>query len=278
MPIKDFNLNKKLLEIFPSSWSETRNSDVKMQNIEFRNLEHFKYEVSKITQKNSTQCGVQYEKALKDLIAGNSNMEESEQQSVRNLVRSKLHKRGLITEDVYENYKYDVEGTAVGFDVGKYAAGEPDCVITPSKQYIDFFYELYVSVSYPYSVSDYEVSSNVAKLLATIEELERKHIFIKIVLILPIRNLTKCDNIDFFSSIPLFSHKDVKSVKTMSSVVNERLLRKFYFALLENTYKDNLDSGYGYPVELEGCMNIGNEFDEIEFYQEVVGKVGAGDK
>ena len=64
----------------------------------------------------------------------------------------------------------------------------------------------------------------------------------------------------------------------MSSVVNERLLRKFYFALLENTYKDNLDSGYGYPVELEGCMNIGNEFDEIEFYQEVVGKVGAGDK
>jgi hypothetical protein len=215
-----------------------------------------------------------YATALKMLMNGTSDFPEEEQASIRNLVRSNLHKRGLITEEVYENYRYTVDGTAVGFDVGKFAAGEPDCVITPSHQYVDYFYELYISISYPYHVTNKEIRANAAKLLATIEELERQHIFIKIMLILPIKNPSKTEVGHFFSTIPLFSHKDQKSVAIMSSVVNDKLLRKFYFAVMEDHYKTDLSSGYGTAVDLDSCMNIGSEFDEIKFFETVVNTVG----
>jgi hypothetical protein len=61
----------------------------------------------------------------------------------------------------------------------------------------------------------------------------------------------------------------------MSSVINERLLRKFYFAILETVFKEKLAGGYGSPVSLDNAMNIGSQFDEIEFYENVVNKVGA---
>lgn len=241
----------------------------------FRNLDHFKHHVSKLTQKNDDNCGVTYADALDKLLHGEAGFPSEEQASIRNLVRSNLKKRGLITGEVYENYRYSVDGTAVGFDVGKYANGEPDCVITPSVQYIDFFYELYISISYPWRTSNSFIQENIAKLLATIEELERQHIFIKIMLILPINNVTNARGKQFFSSIPVFSHKEHKDVEGMSSVLNDKLLRKFYFAVIEDIYGDDLAYGYGNPVELPGCMNVGNEFNEVEFFESVVSSVGA---
>jgi len=266
------NLQTPLHSIFPQEWKD------KMKNTDyaaFRNLDHFKYYVSKLTQKRDSNCGITYASALDNLIKSKADFPKEKQESIRNLVRSNLHKRGLITEEVYENYRYTVDGTAVGFDVGKYANGEPDCVITPSVQYIDFFYELYISISYPYSITNEDIQKNIAKLLATIEELERQHIFIKIVLILPINNITENRDKKFFSSIPLFSHKDIKSVDNMSSVLNDKLLRKFYFAIVEDIYGENLASGYGNPISLSGCMNVGNKFNEIEFFENVVKTVGA---
>jgi len=260
-----------LPDIFPDSWT----SGSKQDFVSFRNLDHFIFTVSKLTQIRDDSCDISYKDALNMLVRRQSDFPVEDQESVRNLVRSNLHKRGLITGDVYEEYKYDVEGTTVGFDVGKYAAGEPDCVITPAKDYVDFFYELYISVSYPYNVENSEIRENVAKLLATIEELERNHIFIKVTLVLPIRAITVDGCSDFFSAIPLFSHKDYKSVQTMSSVVNERLLRKFYFAVLEDVYGDELSDHYGTAKSIEGVMNIGNQFNEVEFYESIQRKVGA---
>lgn len=274
MAIKNFDLSKPLPDIFPKSWKSQENQQDFM---DFRNLDHFRYEVSKITQKQDNKCGVTYADALKSLMCGDTDLTEEAQSSIRNLVRKNLHKRGLLTQEVYENYRYDVEGTAVGYDVGKYAAGEPDCVVVPTRQYIDFFYELYISISYSYMVPDETVRSNVAKLLAAIEELERRHIYIKITLVMASDKTAFNPTRNYFSTIPLFSHKEPKSVKTMSSVVNEKLLRKFYFALMETTYGKDVCGGLGVPVNLEGVMNIGEHFNEIDFYQNVVDEVGAGD-
>lgn len=273
MSVEEFNLSQPFPDIFPPHW----NTDLpKRKFMAFRNLEHFKYYVSKLTQKNDDYCGMSYAKALNMLQNGETDFPESEQLSIRNLVRSNLHKRGLITEEVYENYRYSTDGTAVGYDVGKYTAGEPDCVITPSRQYISFFYELYVNISYNCNITDKTIRKNLAKLLATIEELERQHIFIKIFLIFPGRN---CGNSgegrNYFGAIPLFSHRDTKSVSTMSSVLNDRLLRKFFFAILEDTYGKNLSGGYGHAVELKGAMSIHKTFNEIEFFEDIVRKVGA---
>lgn len=268
--IKDFVLTTPLPDIFPKSWVKEIGE---VDFMSFRNLDHFRHIVSDLTQKTDDNCGVTYKIALDDLMRGNSNFPEEEQVSIRNLVRSNLHKRGLITEEVYEAYRYTVDGTSVGVDVGKYANGEPDCVMTPTRQYIDFFYELYISISYPHNVTNEKVRKNTAKLLATVEELERQHIFIKVALVLPIRGVSAGTN--FFSAIPLFSHKDQKSVATMSAVVNDRLLRKFYFAIVEKLYGKKLDGSYGLAVTMPDCMNIGDEFNEVEFFETIVKTVGA---
>lgn len=270
---KKFNTKLPMPTIFPVEWKEAFTSN---DNLLFDNLDQFVFTVSKLTQKSDNKCGISYADALKKLVRRESDFPESEQSSIRNLVRNNLLKRGLITEEIYENFKYSTDGTNVGVDVGKYAAGEADCVITPSRQYIDFFYEIYISVSYHCGVSDNAVRTNVAKLLATVEELERKHIFIKINVILPIESAGYDDekSINFFSSIPVFSHKDFKSVSVMSSVVNEKLLRKFYFAILEDFYGAKLASGYGYAVNLEKAMCIGNTFDEVELFESIMNKVG----
>ena len=272
MSIKDFNFSLPFPDVFPTVWGDEM-GQCDFQS--FRNLDHFKYEVSHITQKDPNKCDMSYDKALNMLLMGKTDFPESEQESIRELVRSNLHKRGLITEEVYENFRYTNDGTCVGFDVGKYANGEPDCVMSPSHQYIDFFYELYINISYPYNVDNSTIRKNVAKLLATVEELERQHIYIKITMVLPIKNV--CNNrnrSNYFGAIPLFSHKTRKSVGLMSSVVNERLLRKFFFAILENTYGDDLSSSYGNATHLDGTMNIGDTFSEVDFFETVVNKVG----
>lgn len=275
MSISEFDLKLPFPDIFPEEWDGI----VGPRNFMcFRNLDHFRHEVSKITQEADDNCDMSYKEALRKLMQGESDFPEEEQASIRNLVRSNLQKRGLITEEVYEAYKYSVDGTNVGVDVGKYANGDADCVITPAREYVDFFYELYISVSYPWNISNADIRRHTAKLLATIEELERQHIWIKITLIFPAHNVTRGEYNgprNYFSSIPLFSHKDPKSVQTMSSVVNDRLLRKFYFAILENLYKENLSYNYGTAVTLPKCMNVGNEFNEIEFFEEVLVSVGA---
>jgi len=272
MSINDFNLDLPFPDVFPQVWNDSFGPRDYMM---FRNLDHFKHEVSVLTQKDDTKCDMSYDTALMMLLKEKSDFPESEQASIRNLVRSNLFKRGLITEEVYENFRYTTDGTKIDVDVGKYTAGEPDCVISPSRQYVDFFYELYISVSYPHTVTNADVRKNVAKLLATIEELERQHIFIKITLVLPIHRISKrsCDN--YFASIPLFSHKEFKSVETMSSVVNDRLLRKFFFAIVENLYGNDLYGSHGQAVSLEHAMNIGDKFNEIDFFENIVKTVGA---
>lgn len=272
MTLKDTDMTKPLFDIFPASWKDEMG---KCHFLPFRNLDHFKHEVSKIKQRQDSMCDMSYAEALDMLVKGKSDFPEEEQGSIRNLVRSNLLKRGLITEEVYENFRYTTDGTQVDVDAGKYAAGEPDCVITPSKQYVDFFYELYISISYPYNIDNADIRKNVAKLLATVEELERRHIFVKVTLVLPINGCAMDDVGNFFSTIPLFSHKDQKSVSVMSSVINDRLLRKFYFAVLETVFGSNLACGYGSPIQLDKAMNVGKEFNEIEFYENVVNEVGA---
>lgn len=268
--VRDENdLNKPLLDIFPASWKDSIGG---CENLEFRNIEHFKYTVSRLTQKKDDNCGVSYKEALDDLLKGKCPVKIDRIATIKNLVKSNLFKRGLITEEVYEDFKYAESGTQVGVDVAKYAAGDPSCVMVPAKQYISYFYELYISISYSCRVSNEDIMENVVKLLATIEELEKQKIFIKIVLVLPVSRIDYTNN--FFISIPVFSHNELKTAETMCSVINDRLLRKFCFALFEDIYGDKLASNYGNTTDLDGVMNLGKKFDEIEFFNMIKTAVG----
>ncbi len=269
--LEQFKTTMPFPDVFPEEFDKALPTRDYMS---FRNLPHFCHVVSHLTQKEDDKCGMTYKNALSKLLKGESDFPKEEQASIRNLVRSNLQKRGLITEETYEAFKYAVDGVNVGVDVARYVDNQADCVITPAVQYIDFFYELYVSVSYPWTTPNSTIRANCAKLLATVEELERQHIYIKIAVVFPDRKATN-DGRNFFADIPLFSHKDPKSVDTMSAVINDRLLRKFFFAILENFYGSSLSAGYGKPVTIGKCMNIGDEFNEIDFFEEVVCTVGA---
>jgi hypothetical protein len=261
--IYDGKLDTPLRDIYPREWKMHFVGE--LENIEFRNLDHFKFYVSKLTQRDDTKCGVTYKDALKDLITEQCLFSKEEVELVRNQVRFNLLKRGLITKEVYDRYKYNVDGLIV--DIGELNTGNPECVLTPAHSYVNYFYELYISVSYPYHVSNETILKNAIKLLATIEELERQHIYIKVTLVFIDRRPSDKDS-TLLVTIPLFSHKQVKTVETMSAVVNDRLLRKFLFALLEDVYAEKLNSGYGTAVGLPTAITL-NNVDEISLFTEI---------
>jgi hypothetical protein len=100
MTLKNTDMTMPLYDIFPESWAKNIG---KCHFLPFRNLDHFKSEVGKIKQNSDNMCEMTYAAALEMLIKGETDFPEEEQESIRNLVRSNLLKRGLITEEVYED-------------------------------------------------------------------------------------------------------------------------------------------------------------------------------
>ncbi len=254
----------------PAEWKKTL--DMSNTSVyQYRNLQHFKHHVSTITQKESNKCGILYENALSDLLTNKSTMSAGDYEIILNRVKATLLKKGLISDSIYESYKYDVEGDI--WDVAKVIAQDPMCCLVPNETYTNYFYELYISVSYPWNITDSDITQNMAKILATVELLEREHYYCKITLVFPDKHCNRgSGKSNFLAMIPLFSHKDVKTIETMSSVLNERLLRKFFFAVLEDKYKSDLASGYGTPIDLPNAI-IPVDLCEIELAESIINKI-----
>lgn len=259
-----------LRDIYPSSWKSAMDmNDTTID--EYRNLQHFKHVVSDISQKHDSNCGISYKDALKDLMTNRATMEQGDYQVIKNKVKNNLLKRGLISDSVYESYKYAVEGEI--WDVGRVVAGDPMCCLVPNETYTDHFYELYVSVSYPYHVSNKTVMDNMAKLLATVELLEQEHYYCKITLVMPNTGVnTGSGKRNYLGLIPLFSHKETKTIEKMSSVLNDRLLRKFFFAIWESQYGSKLATGMGCATDLPMAIKPVN-LNECDLAKSILDKV-----
>jgi hypothetical protein len=257
-------------DIHPKEWKDTLPTKDTII-FQYRNLLHFKSHVKTLTQIEDYKCGISYAEALKQLLVNTPTISEGEYEIIKNRVRQSLLKRGLISESVYEAYHYDVEGEL--WDVAKVIAEDPACFLVPTEKYTSYFYELYISISYPHNVPDSSVRDNIAKILATVELLEREHIYCKITLVFPDRDCGLSDKKNFLAIVPLFSHRDIKSIATMSSILNDRLLRKFFFAVLEDTFNKSLASGYGHAITIPHCINIGDSINEIDFCQSILDRV-----
>lgn len=267
---KEIISDSPLMDIHPKEWAKYIDlSDTTVH--EYRNLQHFKNHVSTLKQRNDDNCDIPYADALKQLLKGDATMTQGDYELIKNKVKENLLKRGLISDTVYESYKYDVQGDI--WDVAKVVAEDPMCCLVPNETYNNHFYELYVSVSYHYGISNEEVTQNMAKILATVELLEQEHYYCKLTLVFPDNN---CNNgsgkSNYMALIPLFSHKDVKTIETMSSVLNDRLLRKFFFAVIEDLYGDDLAGGYGSPVNLPNAI-VPVNLNEVALAQDIVNKV-----
>lgn len=258
-----------LLDIYPPEWHSSLDL-ARTTVFQYRNLHHLKSHLKTVTQKNDTSGDISYTAALKELLTNTPTMLEGDYQLIKNRVKSNLIKKGLISENCYENYTYDVQGEI--WDVAKVIAEDPACFLVPSQKYTSFFYELYINISYSHTITNREVLESMAKILATVELLEAQHIYCKITLILPIRNCSSGTKSNFFALVPLFSHRDPKSIATMSAVLNDRLLRKFFFAILEDTYGSTLRSSYGTVVTLPMSISPHN-LDEITLCSDILSRV-----
>lgn len=237
----------KFMDIHPKEFRFNSNIDI----FQFRNALHYKNYMLKLepaSHKQSIKHG--WEKARNKLAKSSYEHNEREFQNIKNNIRNVLQKRGLISENIYESYKYDIDGEVV--DVSKVIEGNPECMLKPAVSYTNYFYELYISLSIPYRVSAEEIETGIYNVLATVQLLEQEHIYTKINLVIPAQDIAPNKNCMLI--IPLFSHKDTKDVASMIQLVNVDALRVFYFLLAENEYQEKLNSSYGRIVKLDSCI------------------------
>lgn len=261
-----------LRDIYPKEWKDL-NDDRHLDILEFRNIQHYKNYLKPLSLK-STSFGMNYNTCLKDLLKNVPIYDIGNYEIVKNTVKQNLLKRGLISENVYESYKYSVDGEIV--DVSRVINGDPECFLTPNTTYKNYFYELYINFSINGGTSNETIAHNLCKILATVELLEKEHIYCKITAVDYSAYVSYEDEgRDLLLIVPIFSHKDFKDIKIMSSILNERFLRCFSFAISEHIYGDRLSSGYGKAKTMPNSIRPIN-IDEIELASSIIDKVVVG--
>jgi len=257
----------------PKSWLELLPNE-KTYFYQFNNTQHFINTVATMSQREDNNCDITYNDAVTELRLGKGTITEAEYQEVRNSVRAALLKRNLISETIYEGYEYTTQGELI--DIARYLEGNPECVLQPKTTGKKWFYELYINASVPGHMSDTAVQNKLARILATIQLLEQDRIYIKLNAVMSGTNnaRNKEENKPHMACIiPVFAHNEPKSLAKTSSIINTRLQRKFEYAILEHTYKDNLDSSYGQATRLPHTINLNSNIDECEIAEEILDKL-----
>jgi len=248
-----------LSDLYPLSWrKQLKDTGQQVDIMEFNNIQHFKQHLAqlKLNDKGAADNQkVKFKPALDELIAGVPVINPGNFKTIKDQVRTVLQKKGLISENIYEGYQYDVEGDIV--DIAKYVSGDPECMLKPKVKYKGFFYELFISGAYLSGVADKTVADNVSKILATIQLLEQERIYIKVTIVTASTDVVR-GKVTQVVAVPLFSHKDEKTIESMSSILNERFFRTFIFGIKEDSYGKTLDSGYGRTINLNDAVRLNN--------------------
>ena len=265
---------KNLIEdIYPKSWIEDiRNrSSQEFDVLQFRNLQHFKHYVKEMKPNKegaSHKRPTSFQDALSDLMKGVPVFDTSTYPNVYDEVRSVLHRKGLVSDEVYEDYEYDTEGEII--DIAKYIEGNPECMLRPKHAYTNYFYELYISMAHLAGVGDSEMMEGLARILATVQLLEKQHIYIKITVVTCSSDVVQGERTQLVL-LPLYSHKDEKTIEEMSSVLNDRFFRIFTFGIKEDMYKEKLYKGYGVTIDLSDTI-IPHHIDVVVLAQNILDK------
>ena len=224
--------------------------DNKYDLIQRLNIEHEKY-----------GSGIRkFLKEIKEL-----KMDEAHVEKVKNTVRNSLIKRGIVTGTIYEGYKYDIDGEIV--DHAELASGNPRCFMKPIKKYDKYFYELYINMSIPWSVSKNDIEDGAIKLVETIKLLEERNIEIKINVVLFTSGMF-VDGDDWLFILPLCSHLEFKDYRSIFPYISENFLRNVLFSIMYNQEK-NVDDSLGIATKLDNTVNLW-ELDEVELCERVL--------
>jgi len=267
--ILDLVQHGPVLDYQPKEWIPIVGKNTYVLN--FRNLQHFKHTMSKLTLKSNSFEQVSYEECVSDLMQGKGLIEPKEYELIKSKVKENLIAKRLISKDIYQGFEYTTEGDTI--DVARFASGNPECCIKPKYKGKVDFYELNINTAVLESVSEKTIKDRIARILATVELLEQKRIYIKINAITystDVSYSSKFDKHDVCVVVPVFSHKEPKDITKMSSVLNSRFHRKFTFAIRESIYGNNIDSGYGCSGALPKTINIKDNLDECVLAESII--------
>ena len=195
-------------------------------------------------------------------------IDEETVELVTNNVRNNLIKRGIVSGTVYEGYKYDIEGEIV--DYAELSTGNPKCMMKPIKKYDKYFYELYVNMSIPYTVTEKEIQEGAIRLAETIKLLEELHIEIKINIVLYSDGMYM-NNDNYLFICPLISHLEYKDHKLLLPYMDGEFLRQALFTIMKNS--GNTRGSLGTATKLDNTVNMW-EIDEISLCEKIIGELG----
>ena len=251
------NSTKKLFKTsYPAIWEKSELLAVENAGVvEFRNIPHFVEQMELLRKANEkSDFEFNFGETLDDLKAQKGMIDKDDYEAIYNTVRNNLIKKGLVSPSYAEDYKYHHEGLIL--DVAKLVERDPQCMLTKNIEYISSFYELNINLVYPAVIDSQVIKDGISRLLATITILEAEHKYCKLNLVVAVNN--GCRNNDsMLMMLPLYSHNDFKSIELMSSIINEKFLRTFYFAIQDDFYGvDKVSSTRGEAVKMAQCINI----------------------
>jgi len=191
---------------------------------------------------------------------------------IKNQVLNNLLKRGIITGAIYEGFTYEVEGEII--DHAMLASGNPACMMKPVKIYDKYFYELYINMSVPGTVSDEEMETGAIKLIETIKALEARDIEIKINIVDYSKNLyiNEKDIEHLLLVIPLVSHLEHKDYANIMPFILSSFLRGPSFMISRNSIDnpENVKNSMGSAYKLKNTVNLW-DLDEVELAERILG-------
>ncbi len=189
-------------------------------------------------------------------------------ESIEHKIRNNLHKKGLLTDTIAEDYHYDVEGVEI--DIAKLIAHDPECYLKPNKKYKDHFYDLNVNVAVAYHQSTDTIIDAFCKVIAVVIALERRGHKIRLFA----SSITKNASTEGRSSminVCIKNYDEFVNLKAIARIIYPSYLRRLIFKVEEVAYQDKLSGGYGQAVnDLKGVVTLDSSLNEEDLLNRIV--------
>jgi len=289
------------MELIQASIDQIKSTSIKPEDLEkvginvdsldimqFRNIRHFAAYMEQIEDvkcsSNSSHTGDEsftgtktFKEAL-DLILkpyGEPPVKIKDKvESIEMKIRNNLHKKGLLTDWIAEDYYYDVEGVEI--DIAKLIEGDPECYLKPNKKYKDHFYTLNINVAVSWMVSTETIIDAFCRVIAVVVALEKRGHKIQLFA----TSITKRVSTDGRSSlinVCIKNYDEFVNIKAIARIIYPSYLRRLIFKCEEVKYQKTLSGGYGQPVnKLHGVITLDSSLKEEELLNSIVERyVGA---
>lgn len=257
----------KYTEILEEHHPKSLNPDNNCLIVQYDNKQQFILDAYSMDQNNSQVST--FIKSIKNTPELDNNLVEL----IRNNVRNNLLKKGIITGEIYEGYKYEVDGLIL--DLAELATGNAHCFMNPIKKYNKYFYELYVNMSIPGHVSGKDITEGLIRLIETIKALEELNLEIKINVVdygigVVDKNKMNTNKRDILIIVPICSHTEYKDYNLLYPFFSEAMERGPLFQI---AYRFNNTKNAGKVKKLNNVVNIW-KLNEVELSERAIATSG----